>query len=212
MGKPSEDIAEWARANGGPDGAARAAYAMYLKKYGRPAQAEATEPFRDKFLTPGRIYAFVYRSDAAPEPGREFIDRRPILLSMGAVALPGGKVVETGLDLMAVPPKVRGMLLDRLDKYFGREIARARDDADAGHKVKRLPLDRAAAKALFRGLGWDRAYAVFDRAMMASVRIVDYDDWGALGHLQTRGIEGRSIKDLYSEYIKRMTAVDDKTK
>lgn len=204
--KPSELWKDYLHESKGLDKAARASYDMYAKKYAKhDAENLPAEKFGSKVLVPGKIYSFLYVTNERPSKDRPFIDRRPIFLSFGYVHK-DKKVLETGIDLMLVPPKVRIFMLDNLYKHYKKQIQENDKSVNEGHVGKiPLKLDYKIANTIFHKLGWQQAYTAFDRSKMARISIVDYADWASLVPLETKGMQGKPTKDIYNDYIKKMT-------
>jgi len=205
--KPSEMWKDYLHENKSFMNAVKDSYEMYLDKYAKmtgPDQPE--EKFDTKVLVPGKIYSFLYKTNEKPDPKkRPVIDRRPIFLSMGMV-LQDRIVLETGIDLMMIPPKVRPIFLDRVWHFFKSTIKENEENLSDGKKGRKaLKLNYAVASKIFDKLGWQMAYTGFDRKKMGNIAIIDYDDWVALVPLYTRGLQGTPVQKIYENYMKRMT-------
>lgn len=210
--RPSEQWKDYLHESKGLDKAARLSFDMYVKKYAKhTADDLPSEKFNTKILIPGKIYTFMYTTMEKPTKDRPFIDRRPIFLSFGNVITAEKKLMETGIDLMLVPPKVRIFMLDNLYKHYKKQIEDNEKTVNEGNVGKKpLKLNHKIANLIFHKLGWQQAYCAYDRNKMAKIAIIDYSDWVSLIPLQTKGIQGKPAKDIYNEYIKKMTNPSDK--
>jgi hypothetical protein len=232
--KPSELWKQYLHEHKSVANAVRDSYKLYEEKYAKhDKENEPEEKFDTKVLVPGKIYSFLYLTNKRPTPevpesaklslnkqlnanekkptteppkkNRPFIDRRPIFLSMGTV-LKDKLVLETGIDLMLVPMQVRPVLLDRVWQYFHTTIEQNEKNLEENRKGRKAPhLNYAVASKIFNKLGWQMAYTGFDRKKMSKITIVDYNDWPAMVPLYTKGIQGKPVKEIYNNYIKRMT-------
>lgn len=210
MNNPKKTWEEFQRDAGSFDKAAKIAFDTYLKKYShRSNTRDNKEQFSDNFFTPGKIYSFLYVTKSTPGPERPFINRRPVIISMGQMESMG-KTYEVGIDLMLVPFLVRVPILESLHKYFGKIIDQNESDIDDGRKgAKALPLNYDLAKKLFYKMGWQRAFQTFDKTKLTAVAIYDYSDWVTTIPLYTKGIEGKQIGHIYDAYIKSITTPTD---
>jgi hypothetical protein len=205
--KPSELWKDYLHDNRGLTKAARASYDLWLDKYAkRDKDNLPEEKMTDKLLIAGKIYSFLYVTNERPDPKkRPVIDRYPILLSFGTI-IKEGKTLETGIDLMLMPPNIRVIFFDRLWKYYKNIIEQNEKNINEGRKGKKaLRLNYGIASKMFDKLGWQMAYTTFDRTKMAKISIVDYGDWVPMIALYTKGLQGKTVAQVYETYIKNIT-------
>jgi len=210
MDNPKKLWKDYMHDAGSFDKAAKQAFDLYFTKYSHKSDLKNTkEPFTDKWFIPGKIYAFLYSTKTVPSSDRPFINRRPVVLSMGQMES-NGKTFEVGIDLMLVPFLVRVELLSQLHKYFGPTIDQNEKDIDSGRKGKNsIGLNYENAKKVFFKLGWQMAFQAYDKTKLGAVSIYDYKDWVSIIPLFTRGVEGTGISSVYDKYIKRITNPTD---
>lgn len=201
--------------------AADESFDLYIKKYAKDDKIHNArrEKIEDKFFVPGKIYSFLYVTQETPKKNRPVINRRPILLSMGQmINKSNGKIYEIGIDFMMVPPKVRVFILDQLFRIYKKDINENQKNINEGRKGKKhLKLNYEIAKKIFDKLGWQMAFSTFEKGNVAKSAVYDYEDWISVIPLYTRGLTGKHPKEIYSEYIKKMTnppevKLDDKIK
>jgi len=207
MEQPSKIWKDYLHESGGMEKAAKASYDNWLNKYAKHKQGEEEpkDKFKEKLLIPGKIYTFFYLSQEKINEKTQFIDHRPVALSIGHKEI-NKKVFETCIDFNAIPFKPRIFILDRLFKHYKATINMNEsniDDDKEGRKA--LKIDYDTCKKIFDKLGWELAFMMFDRAKMGQIKPIDYDDWVSIIPLYTRSIRGKQIKDIYAEYIKNMT-------
>lgn len=207
--KPSDQWKDYLHEKKSLDKAADEAYKIYLSKYAKEDTAHnpRKEKISEKFFTPGKIYSFLYVTQDRPNKNRPIIDRRPVILSLGQmVSSTNNKVYEIGIDLMLVPPKVRVFILDQLYRVFKNNISENQKEINEGRKGKKaLKLNYDVAKKIFDNLGWQMAFSTFEKGNVARPAVYDYEDWVSVIALYTRGLTGKQPKEVYSEYIKKMT-------
>ena len=186
--------------------ASQASFDTYLNKYSRKGTESPKEEIDDRFFIPGKIYSFVYTTSAKPDKYRPYINRRPILLSMGALKNESnGKIYEVGIDLMLVPFKVRIFLFDALYKMFKEDIDENDSYIKDGRKGKKaLNLTYESAKRIFEKMGWQMAFQTYDKTKILQPNIYDYADWVTIVPLYNNGIEGKQPKEIYEQYIKQI--------
>lgn len=207
--KPSEQFKDYLHENKSVDKASEESFRLYLEKYAKTDTAKhpRKEKVDEKFFIPGKIYSFLYVTSETPNKDRPMIDRRPVLLSMGQIVnQSNNKIYEVGIDFMLVPFKVRGMILDQLFRIYKKDINENQTNINEGRKGKKaLKFNYEIAKRLFDKLGWQMAFSVYEKGNVAQPAVYDYEDWVSVIPLYTRGITGKQPKDIYAEYIKRMT-------
>jgi hypothetical protein len=207
--KPSEQWKDYLHEKKSLDKAADESFDLYIKKYAKEDTAHnpRKEKITEKFFTPGKIYSFLYVTQDRPNSKRPVIDRRPVIISLGQmVSEANNKVYEIGVDLMLVPPKVRIFILDQLYKIYKKDINENQKEINEGRKGKKaLKLNYDISKKIFDNLGWQMAFSVFEKGNVARPAVYDYEDWVSVIPLYTRGLTGKQPKEVYSEYIKRMT-------
>jgi len=209
MEKPSEIWKDHLHEMKSLDKAADDSFKLYIDKYSKDDKANnpRKETIEEKFFTAGKIYSFLYVTQEVPNKNRPVINRRPILLSLGQFINPTNKkIYEIGVDFMLMPPKVRVFLLDQVHKYYKNIIKENQDNINEGRKGKKsLKLNYDVAKKIFDKLGWQMAFSVYEKGNVAKPAVYDYEDWVTVIPLYTRGLTGKQPKELYGEYIKRMT-------
>lgn len=207
--KPSDNWKDYLHDTKNLGKAAEESFNRYLKKYAKNDKAHnpRKEVFEDKFFTPGKIYTFLYATAEQPSKSRPVIDRRPVILSLGQmVNESNGKIYETGIDFMLMPPKVRVFVLDQLYKFYKKDISENQKNINEGRKGKKaLLLNYDVAKKIFDKLGWQMAFSVYEKGNVATPAVYDYEDWVTVIPLYTKAITGKQPKELYEEYIKKMT-------
>ena len=209
MQKPSEQWKEYLHEKKSLDKAAAESFELYIKKYSKEDTANnpRKEKITEKFFIPGKIYSFLYTTTDRPNKDRPIINRRPVLLSFGQmVNQSNGKVYEIGIDFILVPPNVRVFILDQFYRFYKKDITENQSEINEGRKGKKaLLLNYEAAKKIFDKLGWQMAFSVYEKGNVAASAVYDYEDWVSVVPLFTRGITGKQPKDIYNDYIKRMT-------
>lgn len=209
MKKPSEEWKDYLHEMKNLDKAAADSFKLYKNKYAKEdKEFPRKEELDDVFFTAGKIYSFVYTTQAKPNKDRPVIDRRPILLSLGQmINQSNSKVYEVGIDLMLVPPKVRIFLLDQVYKFFYKDINNNQKNINEGRKGKtKLRLDYNTSKKVFDKLGWQMAFSAFSKESVAIPAVYDYEDWVKTIPLYTNGLIGKTIGELYDYYTKKMTS------
>jgi hypothetical protein len=212
MEQPVKWWKEYLHEHGGMEKAAKASYDLWLHKYAKPGpnSDKPKDKLEDKYLTIGKIYTFAYISQEKLDEKKQFVDHRPVIISLG-MTMVGRKVFETGIDLNAIPFKLRVFILERLHKHYKSTIHTNEENINEGKQGKKaLKLNYDLCKILFDQLGWEMAYMQFDRTKMTQIKPIDYSDWISLVPLYTRAMRGKQIKEIYSEYIKQMTNPKDK--
>lgn len=187
--------------------AVSAAFELYVDKYAKPKPGGPvpSEKYDTGRFVPGKIYAFSYITQDKPSKERPVINRRPVILSMGQF-IENGKMKETGIDLMLVPPVIRLAILDTLYHHYGKDINENEELSRVGKRgIKALNLNYKIASKMFSVFGWQQAYCAFSSDNIKNVSVVDYSEWGPFSVLYTKGIEGKQVKRIYDEYIKGLT-------
>lgn len=207
MSKYSEIYKQELKESRGLQGFVRDSYVSWEKKYLK-GEDETEEKFQNKFI-PGKIYSFDYRASAPQDFDDEkilsLLDHRPILLSMGPVII-GSQVMESGINMNAVPYPFRPMILDAIDKFYGRIMRQNESRIDEGKQgTQPIPMNYDVAVKILAGTGWSLAYMVFDRRFIKKVEVVDYEDYGMIMGLNTRSMQGTTTQVLYAEYLKKLT-------
>jgi hypothetical protein len=181
--------------------AAELSFDTYLEKYATERGKKAKP--KTKYFVSGKIYTFQYLSVAVPDKKRPYINSRPVIISMGGIAV-GNVVYETGIDLMVVPVPLRTEMLARIMKYFEKPIM---------DNVKSMLAGRADnRKKILDGTGWQLAYGTFDKTKIKGEKTYDYEDWPSLVALNTKGIRGAGMRTIYDMYIKRISNPPDPLK
>lgn len=204
--KPSLLWSDYLTANKTISGAVKNSYDIWLNKYVKPKNAAPKEKVSDKDLIPGKMYTFAYLGKEKINEEKQFIDHRPVMISLGRVEK-NGKLFESGIDLNVIPPKVRLMIMDRIYKIYKSIIEQNERNLNGGKSGKKaLPINYAIASKLLDKTGWQSAYMMFERSKMGQLQIIDYSDWPAMSVIYTKAIRGKQIKEILAEYIKRMAA------
>ena len=206
--KPSEIWKEYLHEMKGLDKAAHESLQTYLHKYAKDDKEHTRkEKADDKYFIAGKIYSFMYTTSDTPSKERPIINRRPILLSFGQlINASNNKLYEVGIDLMLVPPKIRMFIFDNFYKIFKKDIQENIKNIEEGRKgKKKSKLTYENAKSIFNKLGWQMAFSTFDKTNIAKSSIYDYEDWVSIISLYNNGITGKQPKEIYENYIKRIT-------
>jgi hypothetical protein len=207
--RPSDQWKDYLHEKRSLDKASEEAYKLYIDKYSKTDDRNhpRKEKMDDKFFVPGKIYSFLYVTSENPSAKRPVINRRPVLLSLGQmVSQANKKIYEIGIDFVLVPPKVRVFILDQLYKIYKKDINENQKNLDEGRKGKKpLKFDYDTAKKIFDKLGWQMAFSAYEKGNVARPAVYDYEDWVSVIPLYTRGVTGKPLKDIFNEYIKRMT-------
>lgn len=207
--KPSDLWKDYLHEKKSVDKAADESFKLYIDKYSKndTANHPRKEKVDEKFFIPGKLYTFLYVTSDVPNKARPMINRRPVILSMGQmVNQENNKIYEIGIDLMLVPFKVRTMILDQFYKIYKKDITENQHNINEGRKGKKaMKFNYDVAKRLFDKLGWQLAFSVYEKGNVAQPAVYDYEDWVSVIPLYTRGITGKQPKEIYGEYIKRMT-------
>lgn len=208
MEKPTILYNNYIHDNKSFDGAVKASFDLYMRKYLK----EAEKP-KEKFIGPlfqsGKIYAFTYATPDKPSPERPVIDRRPLFLSIGQVQA-HNKVLEVGIDLNMIPPQARKFIFECMFKYFNSPISDNMKSLNEGKKSgKSLNLSWMNANKVFKGTGWQTAFMACDRANIKNTKVVDYEDWTAMMFANTKSLEGLSLSEVYNIYIKKLSKPDN---
>lgn len=203
--KPSQQFKDYITENKSFDSSVKNAYSLWLSKYVKKKDKQPQEKMSDKDLITGKIYTFAYMGREKINESTQYVDHRPVLFSMGKVSR-GGKEFESGINLNVIPFKPRLMILDRIHKfYYASTIKQNWNNLNNGKAGKKpMKINYAVAKKILVGTGWEMGYMVFDRKSMQKLEIIDYADWTAMCAVYTKAIRGKQIKDIWSEYIKRM--------
>lgn len=182
------------------------AYKLWQTKYVSAKKGqEPQEKFTEKVMIPGKIYACFYANmDDIKSGNSQFVDHWPIFFSFGA-HVRDGKVYEAGIDLNLIPHKIRVQVLDILYKFNKATIEKNAKLINEGKKGKAaIKLDFDLAKKMLDGTGWERAYIVMRRDKIGKIKVVDYQDWAAMVALNTKGVRGKGLAAIWTDYIKNM--------
>lgn len=207
MEEPKKWWKDYLTEHGSLEKAVKISYELWLHKYAKPDRNhdEPKDRMHEKLLIPGKIYTFMYLSQEKINEKTQFIDHMPVILSLGHTEV-NKKVFETGIDFNVIPFKIRVFMLEKLYKFYKNTIHLNEDNINEGKAGKKpLKIDFNTCKKLFDKLGWETAYMTFDRTKMGKIKPMDYDDWISIVPLYTKGMRGKQIKDIYEEYIKKMT-------
>jgi hypothetical protein len=194
---------EYLKENKGFSGAAKAAFENYEAKYEKPnPKFPVEEDFKTKVLVPGKIYTFTYLNDKKTSIKHPYIDLRPIFISTGRLKFEG-KVLESGINLGYIPPKIRIPVLERLYKAFKTLLEINYKYISEGKQAqKTLPITYSNISSILKGTGFETAFTSYDRSKMQNIAIIDYDDWVSTIALDTKSILGAPTGEVYKEYIK----------
>ena len=204
MERPKTYWKDYLKENKGFSGAVNSAFKNYETKYLKEnSKEEVAEDFATKILVPGKIYTFSYVSPTAPLSGKAFVDKRPVILSLGRVNI-NNILLEGGINFNLIPHEIRIGILDRMYLAFKNQIQSGEKIIESKGNPKALPIDYDLAVKLFQGMGVETAFNVYDRRMMKTVKIIDYDDWITVGALNTKGTAGIPLNQIWSEYITKM--------
>lgn len=203
--KPSQLFKDYITENKSFESSVKNAYSLWLDKYVKKKNSKPQEKVSDKDLIPGKMYTFAYLGKEKINEQTQFVDHRPVIISLGRVSV-GGRILESGIDLNLIPFKPRLMIMDRIHKYYSPTINKNWENINNNKAGKKpLKINYAMAKKVLDGTGWEMGFVVFDRANMQKLEIIDYADWTAMCAVYTKSIRGKQIKEIWNEYIKRMT-------
>lgn len=209
-------------------GMSRDAYQYFFNKYFK-------DPFHDtglfdtnermqakniKLFIPGKIYTFQY--NPITKDVLDYYDRRPIILVCGQwVAESTGNTIVTGINLNFLPEVARVNTLE----YYYQSV---KDDLDVAYKqtektgqvtfIKRalaVLQDVVKLVNVFNKsgqIGYQfamRNYIVSSATMRQNV-LVEYDDWEWIPFVQTRDVVGKSLGEIYREYLSEKNALAKK--
>jgi len=203
------------------------AYSFFFNKYFKDPYhdkgfLDTTERLQAKNLKqfiPGKIYTFQY--DPLYKDILDYYDKRPIILVCGQwVAKSTGNTIVTGINFNFLPEIAKVNTLE----YYYQSV---KDDLDVAYKIttesdqvsfiKRALIvlqDLVQTFNIFNKAG-QIGYQFAMRNYIVSNRIkqpvlVEYDDWEWIPFLQTKDIVGKSIGEIYKEYIEQKNVLAKK--
>lgn len=167
------------------------------------SRPEPKEKFTQGEFVPGKMYSFIY-ANTKELPKGQYVDNWPLLLAFGMVSV-NGQSYETGIDLNLVPPKVRPFLLGKFMEYFGKTIQQNDKLLEEGKRGEApIKIDFKTAQAVLSGTGFESAYVMLTKDLIAKVQVIDYADWPAMSNVYTQGVRGIGIQDVYKRYAEAM--------
>jgi hypothetical protein len=204
--KISEQWKDYLKNSGSMDAAMKASFSLYKNKYtGTPRENAPKEKHEAKLFFPGRIYTFQYMTPEMPSKDRPFIDRKPVILSLGQIPK-NGKIFEVGIDFNLVPHKFRIFILDKFYNMYKSSLQQNNNLVNSGKRSSvRYKIDYLVAKKIFDGTGWHLAFQTFDMQKMKEVKLIDYEDYVKMISLDTKGIQGAPIGKIFDNYITRVS-------
>lgn len=197
-------------------------YEYALLKYFHPdASPQAMVPVRKyhRFI-PGNIYTFEY--SPVTRASLDFFDRRPVVLSL-RTWMPKGTTnqIEQCLNLNLLPPKVRVQCLESIYRmYSGIVDSNYRSlSKDVYSGIKPLfPSDPEVMWKLLtailenvRKINFHFAIRNYYFRQMKGPKIIEFSDWGAVCHLETKDLVGVSLPKVYSMYWEQWRERSNKT-
>ena len=204
MERPKEEWKQYLKENRGFSGAVKKSFENYQEKYFRDSDDfPREEKFSTKVFVPGKIYTFTYTSTSGPSDVNPFVDKRPVILSLGRIKI-DNVLLEGGINFNVIPHEIRIAILDRLYIAYKNIIKVDEKLVETKSNPKALPLDYKMMNKLFEGMGTETAFQVYDRRKMKGVKIFDYSDWISVVALNTKGIVGIPLNQILGEYIERM--------
>jgi hypothetical protein len=174
---------------------------------------DSTERIKGKSIKqfiPGKIYTFRY--DPVYKEILDFYDRRPIILCCGEWVAEGtGNRIVTGINLNFLPEIAR---VNTLEYYYNS----VKGDLDQAYKITSETNQVTFIKrAIIVLQDIIKAFNIFNKAgkigyqfamrnyivgqNMSQNVIVEYDDWEWIPFIQTKDIVGKSLSEIYKEYL-----------
>jgi len=159
---------------------------------------------------PGKIYTFQY--SPLYKDILDYYDKRPIVLVCGQWVAKTGNTILTGINLNFLPEIARVNTLEYYVKSMGNDLQTAYDKTQKANQVSIIPKayqvlqNTKALNNIFNNAGKIgfqfamRNYIVDGTHMRQNV-IVEYDDWEWIPFLQTKDVVGKSLGQIYKEYI-----------
>jgi hypothetical protein len=203
------------------------AYKYFFEKYFKDPFVDkgfldSIERIKGKSLRqfiPGKVYTFRY--DPVYKDLLDYYDKRPIILCCGEwIAESTGNRIVTGINFNFLPEIARVNTLE----YYYQSV---KGDLDQAYKktsetdqvtfIKRALIvlqDIVQTFNIFNKTGQIgyqfamRNYIVGDR--MSQNVIVEYDDWEWIPFVQTKDVVGRSLGQIYKEYLLERRALAKK--
>lgn len=165
-------------------------------KYGKPQ--ESTKGLKNFLI--GKIYTYNY--DPLHADDLDFYDINPIMLCLGQRHLEDGGVLQLGINLNFIPPRLRTQVLDIVFKKFRGPITDNLNDLNRGVTTsqRQLGIPYNAATLLLEGTGFEFAIRSYYRSRISKPKIIDYDDWHKLLIIDTERVIGDSILNVYNYY------------
>lgn len=192
------------------EGAAKDSYKDWTNKYIKK-KGDGPKEKAEKALVPGKIYTCLYFTKENVSETK-YVNHLPVFFSMGKV-IKNGKEYETGIDLITIPFKMRMYVMDRLYKFYKATFIENYNNINDGKSGKKgIRIDYDLAKKILNKTGWEMAYVTLDRTKMTKLSIMDYEDWIITIALYTKGIRGKQINSIYSDYVKNISSPKDKNK
>lgn len=204
MEDPKQWWKQYLKDSRGFKGATKKAFDNYETRYLKDDRnSPRAEDFKTKSLVPGKIYTFTYTGDPGNNPN-EFMDKRPVILSLGRTNIDRLEL-EGGINFNTMPHDMRLGVLDRIHSSYNRLIeVNEKNIAEGKNNPKPLPINYELSTKLFSGMGIETSFYVYDRKKMKDIKIFDYSDWISIVALNTKGIIGKPLNQIWEEYIRRM--------
>lgn len=151
-------------------------------------------------LIPGKIYTYDYNPKWRDV--LEYFDRRPMILSLGHFKA-GNTVLEMGLNLHFLPPKVVMKVMELTWKVYDLKLRRNIEYLmkEDWNQVP-LPLYRNARK-IYEIIGhtnYKFAIRHYLRNRMKDLQIVEYTDWKYVPLLDTKWVMGATRQQIWQMY------------
>jgi hypothetical protein len=172
-----------------------------------------------KLFIPGKIYTFQY--NPITKDVLDYYDRRPIILCCGQwTAESTGNTIVTGINFNFLPEVARVNTLE----YYYQSVKDDIDDAYAKtEKTGQVSFIKRALAVLqdvvkmvnvFNKSGQiGYQFAMRNYIVGPNMRqnvLVEYDDWQWIPFIQTKDIVGKSLGDIYREYLSERNALAKK--
>ena len=163
---------------------------------------------------PGKIYTFQY--EPLYKDILDYYDKRPIILACGQWSAKTGNNILTGINLNFLPEKAKVNTLEYYFRAMGNDLIQAYEETEKTNKISiikkayQVLQNKEALNNIFNAsgqIGYQfamRNYIISGTHMRQNV-IVEYDDWELIPFLQTKDIVGKSIGEIYKEYIQTKT-------
>lgn len=153
-------------------------------------------------LLQGQLYSFAY-TNPLHKATLDHFDTFPLILSFGVYFANTGNIVEQGVNLHYLPPKVRSAFLKDIFELFAKQY-----QGDM-YTEKARPINAFTYDVLRQYIdeyGIDYAVHSYIPFLRRNTVMYEFQDWGRAVRVETRGFSGvtiEQIKEMYYEHMRK---------